>query len=124
MRSAFPSAAAVARYDAALGKLLVMRNDPMAEADAATTIDSGLVMGHVLKGVVCVLGTDRSSLPDAKAALDAARGVAEAPRGVSGAYCRPVSMDRWPPVRRVRMLGACAGGPPERRPRHVRGAPG
>jgi tetratricopeptide (TPR) repeat protein len=64
---------AVARYDAALGKLLVLRNDPMAEADAATAIDPGLVMGHVLKGVVCVLSTDKSLLPDARAALAAAR---------------------------------------------------
>ena len=68
-------AAAVARYDAALGKLMVMRNDPVAEADAATAIDPGLVMGHVLKGVCCVLGTDRSLLPDAKAALAAAQSV-------------------------------------------------
>ena len=42
-------AAAVAHYDTALGKLMVMRNDPVAEADAATAIDPGLVMGHVLK---------------------------------------------------------------------------
>ncbi|MGA2479257.1 MAG: tetratricopeptide repeat protein [Spirochaetia bacterium] len=67
---------AVARYDAALGKLLVLRNDPMAEVDAATAIDPGLVMGHVLKGVVCVLSTDKSLLPDARAALAAARSVA------------------------------------------------
>jgi hypothetical protein len=69
-------AAAVAHFDAALGKLMVMRNDPVAEVDAATAIDPGLVMGHVLKGVLYVLGTDRSLLPDAKAALAAAQGVA------------------------------------------------
>jgi tetratricopeptide (TPR) repeat protein len=69
-------AAAVARYDAALGKLLVLRNDPMAEVDAAVVIDPGLVMGHVLKGVLFVLGTDRSALPDARAALAAAQAVA------------------------------------------------
>ncbi|HVO68589.1 MAG TPA: tetratricopeptide repeat protein [Aggregatilineaceae bacterium] len=52
-----------------------MRNDPVAEADAATAIDHGLVMGHVLKGVCCVLGTDKSLLPDARAALAAAQSV-------------------------------------------------
>jgi tetratricopeptide (TPR) repeat protein len=68
--------AAVARYDAAIGKLLVLRNDPMAEVDAAVSIDPGLVMGHMLKGVLCVLGTDRSMLPHASAALAAAQRVA------------------------------------------------
>ena len=69
-------AAAVTRYDAALAKLLLLRNDPVAEIDAATAIDPGLVMGHVLKGVLCVLGTEKSSLPDAKAALAAAQAMA------------------------------------------------
>jgi hypothetical protein len=69
-------AQAVARYDAALGKLLPMCNDPVAEVEAAIAIDPGLVMGHVLKGVLCILGTDKSLLPDARAALVAARGVA------------------------------------------------
>jgi tetratricopeptide (TPR) repeat protein len=68
--------AAVARYDAALTKLLLMRNDPVAECDAATAIDPGLVMGHVLKGVLCVLGTERSALPGAVAALAAAQAMA------------------------------------------------
>jgi hypothetical protein len=69
-------AQAVARYDVALGKLLPMCNDPVAEVDAAIAIDPGLVMGHVLKGVLCILGTDKSQLPDARAALVAAQGVA------------------------------------------------
>ena len=66
-------AAAVNRYNAALGKLLQLRNDAVAEVDAATAIDPGLVMGHVLKGVLCVLGTEQSSLPEARAALAAGR---------------------------------------------------
>ncbi len=66
-------AAAVAGYDSALAKLLLLRNDPVAEVDAATMIDPGLVMGHVLKGVLCVLGTEKSLLPDAKAALASAQ---------------------------------------------------
>lgn len=69
-------AAAIAFYDSALEKLLLLRNDPVAEVDAATTIDPGLVMGHVLKGVLCVLGTEKAMLPDAQAALDSARAVA------------------------------------------------
>jgi hypothetical protein len=69
-------AAAIAHYDAGLGKLMVMRNDPAAEADAATAVAPGLVMAHVLKGACCVLGTDRSALPDAKEALAAAKRVA------------------------------------------------
>jgi hypothetical protein len=69
-------AAAVARYDAAIGKLLLMRNDPLVEVAAATTIDPGLVMGHVLRGVLHILGTEKSQLHNAKAALAAARGVA------------------------------------------------
>ncbi len=68
--------AAVAHYNAALSKLLLLRNDPVAEVDAATGIDAGLVMGHVLKGVLCVLGTEKALLPEARAALDAAHAVA------------------------------------------------
>lgn len=57
--------AAVERYDAAVGQLLVLRNDPIALADDALAIDPTLVMAHVLKGVACVLGTERAALPDA-----------------------------------------------------------
>ena len=86
-------AAAVNRYNTALGKLLQLRNDPVAEVDAATAIDPGLVMGHVLKGVLCVLGTERSSLPDARAALAAGRAAQ------TGAYDRErghlEALDAW-----------------------------
>lgn len=68
--------AAVTRYNTALTKLLLLRNDPVAECDAATAIDPGLVMGHVLKGVLCVLGTEKSALPDAQAALTSAQAMA------------------------------------------------
>jgi tetratricopeptide (TPR) repeat protein len=64
---------AVRHYDAAVSKLMTFNNDPVAEVDTATTIDPGLVMGHVLKGLLCVLGTEKCLLPDAQAALAAGR---------------------------------------------------
>lgn len=63
--------AAVRQFDVAVAKLMTFNNDPVAEVDKATSIDPGLVMGHVLKGLLCVLGTEKSSLPDASAALTA-----------------------------------------------------
>ncbi len=69
-------AAAVRQLDAAVSKLLVFQNDPVAEVDRATAIDRGLVMGHVLKGLLCVLGTEKSLLPDARAALAAGQAAA------------------------------------------------
>ena len=69
--------AALRHYDAALAKLLTFNNDPVAEVDRATAIDPGLVMGHVLKGLLCVLGTEKSLLPDARAALAAGLSVAK-----------------------------------------------
>ncbi len=67
---------AVRHYDEAVGKLLVLRNDPVAHADDALAIDPGLVMAHVLKGVAFALSTERAALPDAVAAIDAGRAVA------------------------------------------------
>ncbi len=64
-------AEAVRRYDAAVGQLLLLRNDPIAFADEALLIDPSLVMANVLKSAACVLGTERSALPDAIAALGA-----------------------------------------------------
>lgn len=69
--------AALRHYDAALAKLLTFNNDPVAEVDRATAIDPALVMGHVLKGLLCVLGTEKSLLPDARAALAAGLSVAK-----------------------------------------------
>ena len=69
-------AAAVARYDSAVTMLLLLRNDPVAEVDAATAIDPGLLMGHVLKGLLCALSTEKSLLPDARAALAAGQALA------------------------------------------------
>lgn len=63
-------------YDAAVAKLLTFSGDPVAEVDAATAGDPALVMGHVLKGLLCVLGTEKSLLPDARAALEAGMQVA------------------------------------------------
>lgn len=67
---------AVRRLDEGVQQLLVLRNDPLAAAEAAAAADPGLVMAHVLKGVLCVLGTEKSLLPDARAALEAARAAA------------------------------------------------
>ena len=73
-------AAAVRQLDAAVAKLIVFNNDPVAEVEQATAIDPGLVMGHVLKGLLCVLGMEKSLLPDASAALAAGKAAA---RGAS-----------------------------------------
>ncbi len=69
-------ASAVRRFDGAVSKLLVLRNDPVAEVDAAIAVDPGLVMGHVLKGLLCVLATESALLPQATAALEAGEAVA------------------------------------------------
>jgi tetratricopeptide (TPR) repeat protein len=69
-------AAALPHYNQALQNLLLLRNDPVAAVDRASAIDPGLVMGHVLKGLLCVLGTEKSLLPDAATALAAGRAVA------------------------------------------------
>jgi tetratricopeptide (TPR) repeat protein len=68
--------AALRHYDAAVAKLLTFNNDPVAEVDRATAIDPALVMGHVLKGLLCVLGTEKSLLPEARSALAAGSAVA------------------------------------------------
>jgi tetratricopeptide (TPR) repeat protein len=70
-------AAAVRQFDAAVAKLMTFNNDPVAEVEQATSLDPGLVMGHVLKGLLCVLGTEKSLLPDARAALNAGKAAAE-----------------------------------------------
>jgi len=70
-------ASAVRQFDVAVAKLMTFTNDPLAEVDKALSIDAGLVMGHVLKGLLCVLGTEKSLLPDAVAALAAGRAVAK-----------------------------------------------
>lgn len=66
-------AAAVRQLDVAVAKLMTFNNDPVAEVDQATAIDPGLVMGHLLKGLLCVLGMEKSLLPDAQAALAAGK---------------------------------------------------
>ena len=69
-------AAAVRQLDSAVAKLLTFNNDPVAEVDQATAIDPGLVMGHVLKGLLCVLGMEKCLLADAGAALAAGKAAA------------------------------------------------
>jgi hypothetical protein len=61
--------AAVRQLDLAVSKLLTFSNDPIAEVDTARAMDPGLVMDHVLKGLLCSPGTEESALPDAQAAL-------------------------------------------------------
>jgi tetratricopeptide (TPR) repeat protein len=70
-------AAAVSQLDTAVAKLMIFNNDPVTEVELATAIDPGLVMGHVLKGLLCVLGMEKSLLPDARAALAAGKAAAE-----------------------------------------------
>jgi tetratricopeptide (TPR) repeat protein len=72
------SAAAVAAYDSALSKLLLLRNDPMAEVNEVIRLDAQFPMAHVLKAVMCVLSTDRALLPEARAALASGRMLAQA----------------------------------------------
>ena len=86
-------AAAVRHFDAAVSKLLVFRNDPVTEVDQATAIDRGLVMGHVLKGLLCVLGTEKSLLPDARAAL--AAGQAAAPGASARERRHLLALQAW-----------------------------
>ncbi len=69
--------AAIRQFDVAVSKLMTFNNDPVAEVEKATSIDPGLVMGHVLKGLLCVLGTEKSFLPDASAALAAGQASAK-----------------------------------------------
>jgi hypothetical protein len=103
-------AAAVRQFDVAVGRLMTFNNDPLAEVDKAIAIDPGLVMGHVLKGLLCVLGTERQLLPDARAALEAARagikrGLGPRATASAGTGC----LDRRQSWRRVRQLGAQPG---------------
>ena len=84
---------ALRHYDAAVAKLLVFNNDPVAEVDQATAIDPGLVMGHVLKGLLCVLGTEKSLLPDAQSALAAGKSSAKGASGRERKHLR--SLESW-----------------------------
>lgn len=65
-----------AGYDAALGNLLTLSGDPVADADEALRQDPACVMAHVLKGVASVLGTDVAQHPPAIAAATAASALA------------------------------------------------
>jgi hypothetical protein len=86
-------AEAIRHYDTAVAKLLTFTNDPVAEVDRATAIDRGLVMGHVLKGLLCVLGTEKTLLPDAQAALAAGRSVAQGATAREHAHLR--ALGHW-----------------------------
>ena len=65
--------AAVRYFDTAVSKFLIFNNDPLAEVDKAIAIDPGFRMAQVLKGLLCLLGTEKAQLPVAKAALRAAK---------------------------------------------------
>jgi tetratricopeptide (TPR) repeat protein len=71
------NAAAVRAYDTALSSLLLLRNNPMVQAQTAIDLDANFVMAQVLKGVLCVLSTEKSLLPDAIAALAAGNALAK-----------------------------------------------
>lgn len=69
-------ARAIPHYDLALSSLLLLRDDPMSQVNAAIADDPGLVMAHVLKGILCVLSTEKSLLPVANSALASALALA------------------------------------------------
>ena len=68
-------AAAVEHYGVALGNLITLSGDPLSQVKAALAIDRGLVMAHILKGMLFALSSEQSLLAPAKAALAAARAV-------------------------------------------------
>lgn len=76
-------AAALPAYESAVTALLLLRGDPVAMVDAATGTDPSLVMGHVLKGLLCLLGTEKSLLADAAAALATGQALAGSPGGAN-----------------------------------------
>jgi hypothetical protein len=67
---------ALRHYDAAVAKLLTFSGDPVAEVDTSIARDPDLIMGHVLRGLLCVLGTEKSLLQDARASLETGRQLA------------------------------------------------
>ena len=96
-------AAAVRQFDVAVARLMTFSNDPVAEVDKATSLDPGLVMGHVLKGLLCVLGTEKSLLPDARAALAAGQATAKGATTREQQHLR--ALEAWVDGR---LNGACA----------------
>lgn len=69
-------AAAVTHYNRATNKLLTLNNDPLEEVTAALALDPSLVMGQVLRGLLYALSTEKSQLPEARAALVAGQALA------------------------------------------------
>jgi hypothetical protein len=61
-------AAAVEHYGVALGNLITLSGDPLSQVKAALAIDRGLVMAHILKGMLFALSSEQSLLAPAKAA--------------------------------------------------------
>ena len=65
--------AALALYDQALEQLLTLAAEPAWQLQRATELDPGLLMGHVLQGLLAALGTDKAQLLLAERALSEAR---------------------------------------------------
>jgi hypothetical protein len=93
---------AAAQYEAAVSQLRCYRGDPLAQVDAALAEAPGFVMGHALKAWLHLLGTEPGALPVARAALDAAEGLAGTTREKGHlAAIRHLSEGRWLQAGRV-----------------------
>ncbi len=67
---------ALRQFDTAVARLLTFSGDPVADVDAAIARDPDMPMGHVLKGLLCVLGTEKSLLAEAQSSLAAGQRLA------------------------------------------------
>ncbi|MCC6210395.1 MAG: tetratricopeptide repeat protein [Burkholderiales bacterium] len=63
----------LARYERALRLMQCLRNDPLAEADAAIAAGPRMPMAHALKAWLLLLGTEAAALEPARQAWQAAR---------------------------------------------------
>ncbi|MDF5826752.1 hypothetical protein P4237_32690 [Pseudomonas aeruginosa] len=119
-------------YDQALEQLLTLSAEPARQLQRATQLDPSLLMGHVLQGLLAVLGTDKARLVMAERALSEARGLktnnprerlqwphwrpgakAAGPRRwrCGSRFCwmnRPMP---WPCLRRIRAIFCSASAP-------------
>jgi len=66
----------VAHFETALHQFRCYVGDPVASVDAALSAAPQMVMAHVLKGYLHLLGTEPTGLPVARACHEAARGLA------------------------------------------------
>jgi hypothetical protein len=90
------SAAAVEAYDQAAHELLCMVEDPVASVERALAASPRMVMAHVLKAWLNLLGTEPAALPTARAALAAAASLpADARERDHVAAAQALAEGRW-----------------------------